>query len=365
MFKKIHHRGGIVPNRHGAPPGKSDQIGGEDMITPKYRRLALFALLATFVALVLVPQASATYPGHNGLIAFNAVTAGQNQIFTVRPNGHDLRQITHVDGDAFFADWSPDGRQIVFELDTADHGTVALMNADGSDLTDLSPSPVCCSGQPSFTPDGKRIVFERFDPNTFDDAIWSMKSDGSDQKRVIDPWPNGAGFATDPNVSPDGNTLSFVGFDGSLIGPPPNFEPAQGLFTSGLDGSNLKQLLPFSSDQAIKQDWAPDGGHLLIGVNANFFHQGDSANIATIRPDGTDLQYLTHYQGGDVNAFAGSYSPDGQWIVFRLEDHGNYALYKMRADGSNLHAILGLSSFRPRNIDWGPRAQSDDGGGDD
>jgi Tol biopolymer transport system component len=341
---------------------------GEAMLRPKYRRLALFvACLGTLVALVLVPQASATYPGHNGLIAFNAVTAGQNQIFTVRPNGNDLRQITHFDGDSFYADWSPDGRQIVFEFDPADGSgaSVELMNADGSGLTNLTPSPVCCSGQPSFTPDGKRIVFERFDLDTFDDAIWIMKIDGSDQQRVIDPWPNGAGFATDPNVSPDGKTLSFVGFDGSLVGPPPNFEAAQGLFTSGLDGNNLKQLLPFSSDQAIKQDWAPDGGDLLVGVNANFFHQGDSANIATIRPDGTDFQYLTQYQGGAVNAFAGSYSPNGQWIVFRLEDHGSYALYKMRADGSNLHAILGFSSFRPRNIDWGPRAHNDSGEGDE
>jgi hypothetical protein len=37
----------------------------------------------------------------------------------------------------------------------------------------------------------------------------------------------------------------------------------------------------------------------------------------------------------------------------------------MRADGSNLHAILGFSSFRARNIDWGPRAQNDNAGGDD
>lgn len=331
------------------------------------RLIALFTV-AGLILLGLVAQASATYSGGNGLIAFNAVTDDQNQIYTVRPNGNDLRQITHLDGDSLFADWSPDGSQIVFEFDSADGsaGSVELMNADGSGLTNLTPTPACCSGQPSFTPDGKRIVFERFDlNNTLDDAIWSMKVDGSDPIRVIDPWPNGAGFATDPNVSPDGKTLSFVGWDGSLVGPPPNFEPAQGLFTSGIDGSNLRQLLPFSSDQAIKQDWAPDGKHLLIGVNANFFHQGDSANIATIRPDGTDFQYLTQYQGGDVNAFSGSYSPNGQWIVFRLEDHGSYALYRMRADGSNLHAILGFSSFRPRNIDWGPRVQSDNAGGDD
>ena len=42
-------------------------------------------------------------------------------------------------------------------------------------------------------------------------------------------------------------------------------------------------------------------------------------------------------------------------IVFRLEDHGQYGLYRMRPNGSGLHAILKLSSFKPRFIDWGPR----------
>jgi Tol biopolymer transport system component len=59
-------------------------------------------------------------------------------------------------------------------------------------------------GQPSFTPDGRRIVFERFDVETFDDGIWSMNVDGSDQRHLVSPWPLGTGFATDPNVSPDG-----------------------------------------------------------------------------------------------------------------------------------------------------------------
>jgi|ERR1051326_4425330 Tol biopolymer transport system component len=313
------------------------------------------AWITSFTALTVLmgldPLAHATYPGHNGLITFSADTGSGSQIYTVRPNGHDLRQLTHVDGDAVNPDWSPDGRKIVFELDTANSVSIELMNVDGSDLTNLTPIPACCPGQPSFTPDGQQIVFERFDLDTLDDAIWIMNVDGSDLHRIIGPWPNG--FATDPNVSPDGNTLSFAGWDGSLVGPAPSFEPARALFASGIDGGNPVQLTPFSSDLAIKHDWAPNGRHLLVTVNANFFHPRESANIATIRPDGTGFHYLTHFTGGDVSAFVGSYSPDGHWIVFRLEDHGLYGLYRIRSEGGAIHTILSLSNFRPRYIDWG------------
>jgi Tol biopolymer transport system component len=328
------------------------------------RRLILIPLLSITAAVGVLASAStpayATYPGHNGLIVFGAVTGSGSQLFTVRPNGHDLRQITDGPGEAVQPDWSPDGRKIVYEHDwdtESQCATVDVINPDGSDRVSLTTGIGGCEGQPSFTPDGAEIVYEHFDFDTFDDAVWGMNADGSNQHRIIGPWPNGQGFATDPNVSPDGKTLSFVGFDGNLFGPPPNFEPAQGLFSSGLDGSNFAELLPFTLDLAIKHDWAPDGKHLLVGTNANFFDPNDSANIATIRPDGTDLHYLVHSHDPAVNAFAGSYSPDGKYIVFRLEDHGNFALMQMRSDGSHPKQILGFSSFRPRAIDWGARPQ--------
>jgi hypothetical protein len=74
-----------------------------------------------------------------------------------------------------------------------------------------------------------------------------------------------------------------------------------------------------------------------------------------IRPDGTGLRYLTDFRSADLRAAAGGYSPDGNWIVFRLEDHGSFGLYRIRPDGGAIHPILRLSSFKPRYIDWGPR----------
>jgi Tol biopolymer transport system component len=299
----------------------------------RLRLLSSIVSVAVMATVVLAPAARATFPARNGLITFMANTGSGYQIYTVRPNGHDLRQVTHVDGEALKPDLSPDGRRIAFAFNEC---SVAIIDVDGSDLTVLpSQTPGGCEADPSFTPDGSRLVFERYDPATEDDAVWSMSLDGTDRQRIT------SAGAPDPNVSPDGKTVSFLG------GP----EDATALFTASLDGGNVFQVTPFIG-VAFKHDWAPDGRHLVITDNANDLSR--PANIATVRPDGTGLRYLTHYRSPELRAYVGSYSPDGQWIVFRLEDHGSHGLYRMRPDGSDLHPILRLSSFKPQAIDWGP-----------
>ncbi len=148
----------------------------------RFRLLSSMVVMAVMATLVLAPTAHATFPGRNGLIAFTADTGSGTQIYTVRPNGHGLRQITHVDGDAIKPDWSPDGRRIAFALNEC---SIAIMNADGSNLTVLpSQTPGGCEADPSFTPDGSRLVFERYDPSIEDDAVWSMNLDGTDRQPI-------------------------------------------------------------------------------------------------------------------------------------------------------------------------------------
>jgi Tol biopolymer transport system component len=316
--------------------------------TPNRKVLAVLASCASVLATVTTMHAA--FPGRNGLIAFQSQTSDGLQIFTVRPSGRDLRQVTFLSGNAVAADWSPDGRLIVFEHDPpGECANVAIMNADGSGLIEFE-DPAVCQDDPSFTPDGSRIVFHRFDPATNDDAFWSMDLNGSDRHRI-----GTSGF--DPTVSPNGRRLSFVSLNGQPAGA--------ALFTSNLDGTKVFQVTPFEFDVAVKQDWSPDGTHLVFTQYGDEPIPGVSANIATIRPDGTDLRLLTHHQGGDVRATAGSYSPDGRWIVFRLGDHGLAGLFKMRPDGSDVTTILPFSTFRPGFIDWGARPSDEDDEDDD
>ena len=187
------------------------------------RTAALATALAGCVGLVLASPAHATYPGKNGLIAFHSQTAQGTQIFTVRPNGRDLRQLTRVNGDASTPDWSPNGRMIAFDVATEVSAQIAIMNADGSGVHTLPIAPGnIVEADPSFTPDGRRLLFNTFNGSA--EALWSMKLDGTDRRPITN------GPTVDPNVSPDGRRLAFMTFNDDPGG--------QALFTSGVDGSN-------------------------------------------------------------------------------------------------------------------------------
>jgi Tol biopolymer transport system component len=313
------------------------------------RRLIVLVTAAALTVLGLVTvsagAANATTPGKNGRILFHADTGSGFQLYTIKPNGTDLRQLTHVTEEASQGDWSPDGRRIAFQLDDATHGGVAIMRADGSGIRDLTPTGF--QGQPAFTPDGHHLVYNTCADQPNGSAIFIIRDNGTGIRRLTAPNPFPTECDEDPNVSPDGTTVTFVRHkvDGLL----------QALYAVNIDGSHLRKIVPYRHEVGVKHDWAPDGRHIVITIDADY-PEGRSPNVATVRPDGTHLRLLTHYRGGDWGAFAGSYSPDGRWIVFRIENLQleQFKLMKMYPDGSHRKLIATLP-FRPRSIDWGAR----------
>jgi Tol biopolymer transport system component len=311
------------------------------------RTPAAGAAAILLVAGLSTPSLAASHdpaPGR-GRIVFGAETLDGTQLWTIWPNGTHLRQVTHVDGDAINPDWSPDGRSITFEWDTPDTVQVAVMNADGSGLRALPHTGCEFEGQPAFSADQKRIIYERYDCNV-DDSLFSQPVDGGEEQRLTDAFPDGH---TDPNVSPDGTHLSYIRLDGGV-----EFE--QALTVADADGSNPRDLLPPSWDIAIKHAWSADNQHLVFTRDANPDPGTGilNANVGTVSLDG-DVTMLTHFSGGRFSAFAGSYSPDGRWIVYRLQDNdaGSSSLHVMRTDGSHDHQIFAEDGLRARFIDWG------------
>jgi Tol biopolymer transport system component len=306
-------------------------------------RLALGSI--TLIALVMACGGLATTHGTNGLIVYAKESSPDHfQLFTIRPDGTGEKQITH----AFSAqnpDWAPNGSAIVAEVENPTSARVATMDANGKHVRVLTPKGF--QGQPSFSPDGKWIVYERdLAEGAGNNGVWLMRADGTGNRRLTqNPFPGGdCGCDTDPNFSPDGNLITFVRIKED--------HRSQALFAVRRNGRGLRQLTPYSWEVAIKHDWSPDGKLILLTTNADFVHPSDSANLVTIHPDGTGKTNVTKFTGGAMNAFAGSFAPDGTQIVFRLESGSTYSIAVVARDGSNLRRLTS-GPAKPRFIDWG------------
>jgi Tol biopolymer transport system component len=295
--------------------------------------------------------AQATFPGSNGRVVLQTFTAHRGvQLLTVDPVTGAWRRLTNVDWYPIYPDWSPDGRVVAFNvIPTSGVGCkIEVVRADGTGRRDLSHHRRGCEENPSFTPDGHRIVFVAQRCQHCTERIWSMNRRGHDLRKIVNA-PAGM-HAKDPNVSPNGNLLSFIAEGG------PNNHA--GIFVVRIDGSGLHRIVPLSVDVERKHDWAPDGRTILFNSNAN--EPDLPSNLMTIRPDGTHLRHITHYTGQSKfprKAHEGSFSPDGKWIVYRLTIGNTTKLLRRPLNGGAAQQIEFHGAVQwSGNGDWGASA---------
>jgi Tol biopolymer transport system component len=304
------------------------------------KKLALLALILGVGAV----SASSGVAGRqsNGLLLYSQTIGGKAQLFTVRPDGTGRRQLTRGVTEAQNAEWSPDGRSIAFEriIPTEERAAVALMDADGSRLRELTPTGF--QGDPSFTPTGRGIVFTR-DPRPMTNGIWIMRVDGSGLRPLTRNPFAGDGFCgcdEGAAVSPDGRTITFARSRNAR---------ERALFAIGIDGKGLRRLTPWHLGPP-RHAWSPDGKRIVVTLQASA-----SANVVTMRSDGSDVRRVTRFSGGVRHAYAGSYSPDGAWLAIRVEGGGSYGIYVVRPDGTGMRRIVTSKRAPQTGIDWGIR----------
>jgi Tol biopolymer transport system component len=259
-------------------------------------------------------------------------TDNPSQVVTVRPDGTDERQLTHVpDGkQAGAPDISPDGSKIVYvSNEGADNFAVWAMRTDGSGQHKLFGPAGFDFFQPRWSPDGSKLVVTRCDSSVgflTNCDIVIVKPDGSGLRTVVDGgrWNGNASF------SPDGKWIAFDSDRGGFL---------SAVWVLRLNGGQPVRLTK-PDLEAFWPNWSPDGTHLVLSSNCC----RPLSQVFTVKKDGSQLRQLTHATGGGGPAFA-SYSPDGQRIVFssdqkRGPDFDRLDLFVMRTDGTHQQRIV-------------------------
>ncbi|MDP9317927.1 MAG: hypothetical protein M3O94_02405, partial [Actinomycetota bacterium] len=149
-------------------------------------------------------------------------------IKTVKRDGTDIKRVV---AHAVAPDWAPDGSKIVFERDDTSGCSIQISNPDGSGIVDLTGARSGCEQDPSFTPDGRRILFVRNQR-----AIWRMNLTGGARTRVRRVSAQVVLDGGDPNVSPGGGIIAFV---------VTRSDGLRALYTVKSDGTQLNRITSF------------------------------------------------------------------------------------------------------------------------
>jgi len=228
-------------------------------------------------------------------------------IFVAPEEGGEAKRLTDALGYDAEASYSPDGEWIIFssmrdaysrQLDEEEQfllennpsyfGELYIMRADGSEqrrLTDV----VGYDGGPFFFPDGKRIIWRRFDAEGLTADIFSIKPDGTDEKRLTDF----GSMSWAPYVHPSGeyvlfasNKLGFANFEVFMVDTAGTREPVRVTYTDGFDG------LPVPTPDGKQLAWTStrhngEGGQIYIG---NWNHEAAMAALAAAAERGQNQE---------------------------------------------------------------------------
>ena len=292
------------------------------------------ALTMVTVALPVFAGADGEDEGKNGSAKNRSTKSGQivfrryfdadqtrGAVFVMNPDGSRARQITRPPRgwkDNVPA-WSPDGRRITFERFKADESTsrVMVVNPDTGHTRAVVPCGVgrCVYAvDPYFTPDGSSIVYARTvaPPKVQDPPEWKLYTaifvvglDGRRSRQITSTPPRRRGEgpaydSSDPTFSPNGKVLTFIRT---------RYRPSEhsAVFVQPADSpGKARRITPWRLNCQDRPTFSPDGGRVLFRCQPRG-EEGPS-NLYWIRPDGRGLRQVTH-ASADKQYLGSSFSP--------------------------------------------------------
>jgi len=273
-----------------------------------------------------------TDPVNTSLVVFSAMDANNRfQIYSVKPDGSDKKQLTHR-GNNVTPAWTPDGKRIIFASDRFGTREIFLMNEDGSGVSEIKTAVAGNKLTPSMSHDLSRVAFATENPRTGHPEIWVVNADGTVPRQLTDTPKASAGptWSLFPRFSLDGSKILYASTQSG----------SSQIWIMNGNGSGKRQLthgVAKDCPDANAPNWSPDGKHIVFWAG----YETRYGEIWIMDADGTNPKQLTD-QAPPISSDNPAWSPDGRKIIFDTNrSRSKVEIWIMDANGSNQRKLVG------------------------
>lgn len=317
------------------------------------RALALLALLVALVAVFALP-ASASPRGVNGMLTFSKFNPdlGDTQVYVINPDGTGQRLVQPPTDTGEEPRWFPDGIHVAtggaFDLPGGGSRIINTVDGTARDVGGQDPNLFNPCGIPS--PDGTLLLCETFSEDGSQNGIHTIRSSDGGGLRQITSNPGGDDVPGD--WSPNGKRIVFERFDSN--------GNSEGMFVVNTNGTGLKQITPAGLDFSSSGDWSPQGNEIVFSQHVT---PDVHSSIWVVHTDGSGLHEINVQPAsacGGANADPDAqgcnhtmWSPDGTKIAF-VRSHLNVVdgeVYTVNVDGTGLTQVTHTTMVD--SVDWG------------
>jgi Tol biopolymer transport system component len=303
-------------------------------------------------AATVSPTAQPTLTGSGGgVIAFVSDRVGSGELFLMNADGTDQRQLTQSSSSVNidYPAWSPDGKQVVYQARQAGgRANLLLIDVEAvlGSAAGAQPQKLTSkldSQRPAWSPDGTWIAFDAW--NGRSTSICAIQPSGGEPQCLTDTGLDADVFA--PSWSADGSMIACalhshpggenLGWRIHIL----DVEAAREVH----GGNNMYALLPAAENDQDTPAWSPDGQRIAFSEVRD-----GQWDLFVVDVDGTDLRQLTTSSADDLHP---TWSPDGSALAFQSNPEGQWDIYMINQDGTGLRQLT-ANPANDCNPSWRP-----------
>jgi TolB protein len=272
-------------------------------------------------------------------ITFMGRDIGQDwRIYVMNADGSEVTALSPAGVNDTSPVWSPDGQKIAFVSQRDGNREIYVMDSNGQNVVNVTRHPAD-DWTPSWSPDGSRLAFSSIRsggweiyvldtaclpvPETCPDLLTQVTSDGN--ANILPVW------------SPDG--LRFA-FNSKASG---NWD----IYTMAIDGADIRQVTT-APENDLSPSWSPDGAQIAFESNRDGIVEVYVVDAAGATPPRNITNLPLANDHGPV------WTPDGQQLVFYSNREGNWDIFSTTLDGQTVINLTQTPERDEQTPAWRP-----------